>query len=207
MSEKQLFSSAEMDAIKEISNIGMGMAAADLSDILEKHVHLHVPEVKVVGKNELAQIHSKRDVISICRQAFGGSIINGEVITVFQRESYKILVETYGYDVHEVEQTEKCHELILEIASTLAAACLTGIATQLQAEVHFSAPQVVCLEKETSVFTELFDQRNANWGRAILTKISFLIEDEDFSAEMLVFIPESSLTELQRKVKAILDEL
>lgn len=49
------YTALEMDALKEIINIGGGHAATSISQLVEKRVDMHVPEVAIQTYNELYQ--------------------------------------------------------------------------------------------------------------------------------------------------------
>lgn len=49
------YTALEMDALKEIINIGGGHAATSISQLVEKRVDMHVPEVAIRTYNELYQ--------------------------------------------------------------------------------------------------------------------------------------------------------
>jgi len=48
MSDRNILTPLEKDALQEIMNIGFGRAAADLADILGLHVILSIPHIAVM---------------------------------------------------------------------------------------------------------------------------------------------------------------
>ena len=197
----------ELDALKELSNIGMGRAAAELAEVLERRVLLQVPEVRAVSADELGVMFQQRDSVSITRHLFTGDFLHGEAVVLFERDSYTLLMTTFGYDEVEAAQVASKRELLLDVASSLCAACLSGLAEQLGVEVNLSQPRLLCLEKFTSIDDEVFAGRELAWRQVLLIEIGFRLSGEDFHARLYAFVAETSLGELKQRIASILEGL
>ena len=51
----------QLDALKELINIGVGRAAGMLNQILDNHVYLQVPDAKLLSPVEIQEESSLRD--------------------------------------------------------------------------------------------------------------------------------------------------
>lgn len=56
MNFQQKITSVHLDVLKEIGNIGAAHAATSLSDLLQKKVDMHVPNVQMVSFNDMMEI-------------------------------------------------------------------------------------------------------------------------------------------------------
>jgi len=78
MSDEIEFSSYEIDALRELTNIGMGRAGAQLSEIFEHRVTLSVPNVQMMNPEGLqALLNENKDLghtLNIIQQSFLGDI-------------------------------------------------------------------------------------------------------------------------------------
>lgn len=87
-----MFSEYHLDVMKEIVNTGVGRAAASLNAMLDSHIELDVPSIKVF---EFAQLDLVRDLyapsLSCVKLSFSG-FFAGSAILVFPPESAVKLV-------------------------------------------------------------------------------------------------------------------
>lgn len=207
MSEVTVITEDELDALKELTNIGMGRAAALLAEILEQRIILKVPDVRVVQPAGLPQYVLERDSLGITRHGFRSDGMSGEALMVFIRDSYKNLQAVYGYPAAMPLPLAQQQELLLEIASNLCAACLSGIGEQFDVEFIFSPPRLLCLEKWTSVYEEVFADRVLAWQHSLLIDVHFQLERDEFTARLCLFIPDATLPKVKERIAVILEDL
>lgn len=86
----------QLDILQEVVNIGVGRAAAVLNAMIDAHIHLQVPYIRVLCPLEVIDQleHSLgQDPVSAVRLGFTGSI-DGNAQLVFPTESASKLVST-----------------------------------------------------------------------------------------------------------------
>lgn len=78
---------AQIDALKEVGNIGAGHAATALSQLIKKKIMISVPEVKVIGLQEIPNLigNSQSLVAGIVMNVFGD--ITAKILLLLTRES------------------------------------------------------------------------------------------------------------------------
>jgi len=83
----------QIDALTELINIGVGRAAGMLNQIIEAHVYLQVPSIKIFSYARLEQIlnYVAATSLSVVRLAFKGSF-SGTALLAFPPESASNLV-------------------------------------------------------------------------------------------------------------------
>lgn len=197
----------ERDVVKELTNIGMGRAAALLADILERRVLLEVPKVEIVTRAGLKERLHQRDSISLTGHGFAGGFLAGEAWVAFSGPAYQRLATTYGYRSEQAAESATQRELLLEMGTHLVVASLSGVAEQFATEVDFAAPRLYCVERWTSVYAEVFAERNLNWETTILLEIGFEIADDEFKARLYGMLAPASLPELKTRIAALLETL
>lgn len=77
----------QLDALKELVNIGVGRAAASLNDMLESPIKLDVPEVRMLSSQELgSETGGSTETFSCVQLGFKGSF-SGVAALVFPQAS------------------------------------------------------------------------------------------------------------------------
>ena len=75
------FNNLQLDALREISNIGVGNAATAMAMFLKTRVDMSVPAVNVVELNELINSSGEKVVIGIIVRVVGD--IPGNILILF----------------------------------------------------------------------------------------------------------------------------
>ena len=174
-------SEIEIDALKEMMNIGFGHAAGELSDILEMHVLLSVPEVNIFKPKELASFINKattvEDNYSVIRQFFIGRFKGFSLLALPLSQSKAFFFcfcesDELEEDIN-IALLEK--ETLLEIGNIIVGACVSEIANILNDTVRFSPPEFFVQSSLQIAESSLF-----NDNQFVLSfKTKFKLEEED----------------------------
>ena len=81
---------------------------------------------------------------------------------------------------------------------------LSGIGTQLGTEFGFSAPSILCQEKNVQ---QLFAAHAPPCKEALLIQIDFSVEARSFTCQLLIFMPRESLVLLHQVLTSFLESL
>jgi chemotaxis protein CheC len=89
------FSNEQLDALKEIGNIGSGNAATALSQLLDKKIAVDIPQVKFVSLEELSGLdllNSPQDLsIAVSFKILGK--LRGGVVVLYPQRSALLLID------------------------------------------------------------------------------------------------------------------
>ena len=140
-------SALEIDALKEMMNIGFGRAAATLSEIMDLSVLLSVPVISMVDSDETAEFvrnqASGTIAYSMVEQFFMGKF-NGTSILLLPEGEGKNLVNLFCAtsvdDLRPADQDILARETILEIGNILIGACVGMISELMNNHVTFKPP-------------------------------------------------------------------
>jgi len=82
---------AQADALKEITNIGVGQAATALSQLVKQRVMIHIPEIKITKLSQVPEIIGGAEILvaAIYFQIFGDA--QGNILLIFPERSAEIL--------------------------------------------------------------------------------------------------------------------
>lgn len=119
---------SQLDALKELSNIGMGHAATALSQLVGETIYLRVPRVTVTDIAQVPELlgGAERLVAGITLQILGDA--RGNILLVFPRESAQRLLsrllrrEEKGLILNELGSST-----IKEVGNILASAYLNAL--------------------------------------------------------------------------------
>lgn len=193
------FTEDEYDFLGEMTNMAMGQAGSALAEFLEVFVELSVPMVKIVAAEDMIPVLSDMTQgykeVSATRQAFFNSI-NGEVISLFNKDACIAVADLMGYD--EELDPAKEEELLLELSNILVAACINGLAGLMETEVSFSKPAILCEKMEVgSLLNSLFAPEKLGWDYTLILKVDFKLEEREFKSDLLIFMSDESIEVLR----------
>jgi chemotaxis protein CheC len=134
-------SEAQLDALKEISNIGMGHAATALSQLIGEQIRLRVPRVTVTDISQVPELMggAEKVVAGITLQILGDA--RGNILLVFPRESAQRLLacllrqEEKGLVLNEISVST-----LKEVGNILASAYLNALGSLLHMTLIPSVP-------------------------------------------------------------------
>lgn len=201
----------QRDCLQEVVNVAMGQAGDSLARFLEVFVHLSVPRIRLVTREELNPELEKMvggadvDVSGVSQgfyQMDSGSGIRGEAIVVFTDSSFKELADLLAYEDIQSEETEK--ELLLDITNILNGACLNGVGEQMEVELGFSPPAIM---GQHMPIARLLEHEKASWDHALLVEISYTLEDRSFTCSMFLLMPGDSIEVVKAKLDWLLEDL
>ena len=136
------FSEAQLDALREMSNIGMGNAATALSQMLGETLYIRVPKVTVAEVAKVPELlgGAERLVAGVVLQVLGDA--RGLVLMVFPEESALELLKRVVSRAPSQKILDEIEESTLkEIGNILASAYLSAMGSLLNKTMIPSIPQ------------------------------------------------------------------
>ncbi|WP_298035785.1 chemotaxis protein CheC [uncultured Desulfuromonas sp.] len=131
----------QLDALKEISNIGMGHAATALSQLIGSTVYLRVPKITVV---DIARVPeqlggAERVVAGVTLQVLGDA--RGNILLVFpQKSALQLLSRLIKQEGEELVMNEINASTLKEVGNILASAYLSALGSLLHMTLIPSIP-------------------------------------------------------------------
>jgi chemotaxis protein CheC len=131
----------QLDALKEISNIGMGHAATALSQMIGQTVRLRVPQVTIT---EISQVPehlggAEQLMVGITMQVLGDA--RGSIMLLFPQESaHRLLCSLLGRQDRGQTLSEEDVSALKEVGNILASAYLSALGNLLKKVLIPSVP-------------------------------------------------------------------
>jgi CheY-like chemotaxis protein len=189
------------DALREISNVSMGRAAALLAKVLNVFVELPVPAVNLFEVSELhmtlADAQRGERCSALC-QGFIGDGIAGEALLLFHDSEISDISKLFNWQPRNDLETS---EMLLDLASILIGACLSGISEQIDVRFSQGHPQLLGLH---SSIDSLIHVNQSRWRKTLAVEISYSLEGHNVHFDLLLLFTESSIQRLNHKLNYLL---
>ncbi|VAW80911.1 Chemotaxis protein CheC -- inhibitor of MCP methylation [hydrothermal vent metagenome] len=189
------------DCYQEVANVAMGRAGDLLARLLGAFVRLPVPEVSMLTAPDLSELLTNVDeddaITAVC-QGFIGAGIAGEALLVFNKSSAQDIADLFKYEGTLDEHVEL--ELLMDISGILIAACLNGIADQL--DISFSQGQPVILGGDEKI-GKTIEKNVSLWNEILVIKIEYAIENKNIHCDLFLLFTEDSIPALNERVSYI----
>jgi chemotaxis protein CheC len=186
----------ELDALTELVNIGVGRAAASFREMVGEQVHLSVPEVSLVSRDEAIRVldgGQNRKLIAV-HQAFEGDIIGRALLIFPEAKSLELVRAITGGDLPLEDIIELEHEALAETGNIILNGCLSTIANMLRRTLRMSLPEI--LRGECTTFFSLAPPSKAG-DVVMLLYIEFAVQKRDITGHIVMLMDMPSLQHLR----------
>lgn len=195
-----------VDAVAEVLNIGMGSAAASLSEMINDEVKLSVPGVEFVSRSEAAEIIStktKTDVSGV-HQHFEGAF-NGDAMLLFPEEQSLQLVRAVLQqdDIALDDLTDMEQEAMTEIGNVILNACLCSMADMFGKQIHVEIPEFV-----QGSLHQVFSEDGTN-GKTeaivLLLNMDFAVDQKNIQGYVTFLMDVDSVIQFKENIEKFLE--
>ena len=190
MKSPDVLDELELDAFTELVNIGVSRAASSLREMIGEQVHLSVPTVVMVSREEAIEIlrKSENDKLVAVHQVFEGDI-TGRVLLIFpEPKSLELVRAVTGGELTLEDIIELEQEAVAETGNIILNGCLSTIANLLHRRLKMSLPEI--LRGSAPDFFNLPPPPESG-GVAMFLYINFEIQHRDITGyiAMLMDLP------------------
>ena len=174
-------SAEEIDALRELINIGVGRAAGALNDMVGAHVELRVPSVRLVSTADIGEIirSIEEKTLAAVRLGFSGEI-EGTAELVFPADSASKLVALLtGEELGAPDLDSLRAGTLTEVGNILLNGVMGSITNVLEQRISYQLP-TYSEETPEDLFRAVRSQAD---GAVLLAKTQFLVAQSHFSLE------------------------
>ncbi len=135
-------SELQRDALGEMFNIGVGRAAASLSQIVGEEILLSAPEIHLLSPEDAAKavLGSGDQKFSAVTQTFTGPFVARAMLVFPETNALEIIRMMIGEHISLEELTEFEQEAMSEVGNIILNATLSSLADLFGVELHGSLP-------------------------------------------------------------------
>lgn len=201
------FTETQRDALQEISNLAMGMAATGLSELLDTFIELSVPRVRSVAIGEAAcalrEMTGLNGAVTAVRQSFRSGIKGEALVICRSGEIADLVVLAQGSSEQPPHEAMSETELVFDIANVVTGACVSSILDQLGTTPVFSPPGLI---GGGVSLDEVFRSDALTWDMALLIEVNFSLEDQNFRVHLVMLMAQESIRIVRDALNALLGE-
>lgn len=179
----------QLDALKEISNIGMGHAATALSQMIGQAVYLRVPYVTIT---EISQVPdhlggAEKLMVGITLRILGDA--RGSIMLLFPKESaHRLLRSLLGHQEKTLIMNEVNVSALKEVGNILASAYLSALGNLLAKTLIPSVP-LLAYDMAGAVVDYVLIELSQSGDFALMVETDFSGDpDQDFAIKGHFFL-------------------
>ena len=191
----------QKDALVELINIGVGRAAASLSDMTGQRVLLEVPEIAIHPINELPDVLGAfvdGDIATV-HQIFSGPVA-GDALLVLDQQSASILKELLTNEpALPLDIDASAREVLTEIGNILLNACLGTFGNLLKIQVSFSVPHLTLDTLDSVVGSVAIGHQGLRY--ALIVHAAFRLKNSSLTGYLVIVLGVASIDRLIREVE------
>jgi chemotaxis protein CheC len=186
----------EQDALTEIFNIGVGIAANALYQMVGEQVPLSVPVVELTSHHRARERHRDRGTGSVyaIRQTYSGEFSTDAVLMFAQESSEALVRMMVGNDLPQEQLAEVTTDALAELGNIILNAVMSELASSLSLRLEGSLPEVSVVDPE-----DIFKQPLGHADTDAAAPVLALMIDFELSAQRaqghLAFLLDAVSTE------------
>jgi len=139
------WSEDQIDALTEIMNMGIGVAAKSLSEMVGEEVFLDIPQIRLVSRNEISKSLTEQspEGMSYVFQDFKGSVFGRSALLFPIKKSFNLVKALLNDVVLDDDMTEMEQEALSEVGNVILNACIATMVDSLDLTIEVEIPQYV----------------------------------------------------------------
>lgn len=199
----------EHDLVVELMNIGVGKAAASLSQIANDEVTLCVPKLEFLSYEEADRAFNERLSVALSgvSQEFKGFIGGVATLLFPEARSLDLVTAMLGEELDDIElDAELEQEVLSELGNILLNNCLSTIANILGESLHTDLPSTFHIESN-NLLTYLCNGAESKSVIVMLLTIDFNLKHKDLAGHLVFTIDFSIVDTFQQALQKYLTEL
>lgn len=183
----------QLDALGEIFNIGVGRAAASLSQIVNDTVLLTAPSVLILPRERATEMlaGTEQRMFSTVSQTFSGPFEADAMLVFLEANALEIVRLMVGphMSIEELAQYEQ--EAMCEIGNIILNACMSSLADLLRVSFHSTLPRHRFGSTESLPMLEGDEEH-----MILLLQVDMIISQQRIEGNILFLLSIASLTSL-----------
>jgi len=178
----------QLDALKELGNIGSGNAATALSQMIQKRIDMSVPQVDIVSlENVISKIGNEEDmVIAVVLRVLGDA--PGNVMFLLTMESSYRLIQMLTGEWPDGQLTELQMSALQEIGNIMTGAYLNAVVKLTGMSLISSVP-AISMDMLYSLMTTVFIE-SEQYDESIMSIEARLSEGNNDIKGYFFYIPK-----------------
>lgn len=188
------FSDDHIDALKELINIAIGTATANIADLLNAFGTMHIPSVQIATFSQL-KAHIESTVSSdernyVTKQLFAGEF-GGENMFIISEES-AINLGNHLYNTQDTSEADML-DAVVELTNILSATIVGRLTEEFNTQVQFVVPSTQLVIGPKNIIDD--DDVN-NYQQVIIISTIMEFEDKNINGQVYIMTKDESIERL-----------
>lgn len=191
----------ELDIIKEVGSIGTGSAATALSGLLDTQIKMTIPEVSILGYNEVIEAlgHPEEMVAAVLVQMSGE--MNGIMLFLlkmdFINEVLSVMLQKEVEDYSQLEELEL--SALTEVGNIMVSTYINALSTLAGLNIHLSVP-AISLNMLGGILSVPMIELGYETDKMLTITGKFIINNVQLDSNLLMLPDIESLNYLMKKL-------
>ncbi|NLG04043.1 MAG: chemotaxis protein CheC [Clostridia bacterium] len=191
----------QLDALKEIGNIGAGNACTALSVLLGEPVDMTIPNLQFLDFDKTAEALGGKDHMVLGIKINITDDLNGMMFHIVQKPFAEKIINTYyKRELNSFEELDEMDSSVMnEMGNITSGVYANSIASLTGLQVNITIPEQCCntvgeiLKIPQSMYSKLGE-------RVLLVDEKYVIAGTEISSNMIMILEEESLKTLFEKI-------
>lgn len=189
------YTEKQLDAIKELINIGIGRASGALNDLLDAHIKLQVPHVEIISSRKLVEstLHIPSETLSTILLDFSGEF-SGSASLLFPKQSAANLISALTGE--ETQDNPDLDSLkvgtLTEVGNIVLNGVMGSIGNILEQKLNYKLPKY----KEQNIYQILDREADGEERAVLLAQASFSSEKQEIRGDVLIIFELEAFSSL-----------
>lgn len=190
----------DIDAFRELINIGIGRSAGMLNKITRSHVTLSVPEVRVIPVMEVDDLfNDSGEELSAVSLDYTGSF-SGRTAVIFPQDSAaKLAIAVTGENQGSRDLDSMKVEVLKEVGNILVSGVMGSISNVLKTSLSYSLP----VYNKSDLMDLISDCENFAEEFVIIGNADFTIRDLEIAGNIVMILEMGSLGHLLECIRRL----
>lgn len=185
----------EQDALTEIFNIGVGIAADAIYQMVGERVPLSVPVIELTSQQGARQRYLARESRQLCaiRQIYEGEFDTDAILMFPQESSQELACMMVGSDLPADQLAEMTQDAMAELGNIILNAVISNLASSLKMSLEGTLPVVGVISAD-SVFSQRAGRQDEGQDAApvLALMIDFELSAKRVSGYLAFLLDEQS---------------
>jgi chemotaxis protein CheC len=193
-------SEAQLDALKEVGNIGAAHASAALEQMTSKRITINVPSAYLLPIEDLASVLGNEEdvIVMLFFKIFGE--VEGTIIVTFTEEQATFLANLLmGKDESDTEMTEEKESALKEVGNILTSTYLTAMSNLAGFNLMPSIPYIA-YDMVAAVVDPLVIDLSQSVKYALVTDTEFLFYEKAIAGKCMTFFGGESFSTILKAI-------
>lgn len=199
------FSDMHRDALCELFNIGMGHAAASLSEMLADEIVLTIPFLDCIDVAAARQMlrNPEADRLDAVEQQFDGRFSGNAYLFFSEQSSLELVRRILGSEVSLEMLSELEHEALKEVSNIILNACFGCIADILQCELESGIPHLLSGDLDDIMAVDRLGLGSD--AMVLILSMSFCLPNKEISGKVSFVMTAAAMDLLIRELDRYLE--